>query len=219
MAGYPPVAPSPSINVFAIASLVLSLIGIPIAGSILAIVFGVIAKRQIKETPGGQGGDRMASWGIALGCLGVVGAVIVVLVLTLGGGRSNALSPGNSPSVATTFRSVSRPLDAANSTLTKALATDSGGSVAQIAQAVTPYVTTLHTFDYKIRQISWTPAEQLQSERLHLDVQAILGYSSTISSATAATWLTHFRALGATAQSADDTLRSMVGLAKVSDFP
>jgi hypothetical protein len=143
-------------------------------------------------------------------------------VITLGSGRSNALTPGTSTSVGATFRSASQPLDAADATFTKALAATGGNSVAQIAQAATPYVTALTTFDYKIRRISWTPAEQLQSERLDLDVRAIIKYASTISSATAATsasWVTHLRDLGVTAQSADSTLRSMTGIAKVNDFP
>jgi hypothetical protein len=197
-------------------------VAIPILGSVLAIVFGVMAKRQIKETPGGQGGERMATWGIALGCLWIVAAIIVALVLALGGGSSNALSPGGSASVRAAFTSAAQPLDTADATLTKAIAGNAGDSVAQLAQAVTPYVTALSTFDYKIRQISWTPAEQLQSERLEIQAQDVVKYSSTISAATAATsatWLTHLQALGATAQSSDNDLRALVGVAKVSDFP
>jgi hypothetical protein len=218
----PPHAPPHSVNVFAIASLVLSLVAVPIAGSILAIVFGVVARRQIRETPGGPGGERMASWGIALGCLGIVAAIIVALVLAFGGGRSNALTPGARSSVNAALSSASLPLDTANATFTKTLTADEGGSVSQIAQAVTPYVTALTSFDYKLRQISWTQAEQLQSERLDQQVRSIISYASTISSATAATsttWLTHLRVLGATAQSTDDGLRSMVGMTMASDFP
>lgn len=218
----PRTAPPSSVNPFAIASLVLSLVAIPIAGSVLAIVFGVMAKRQIRETRGGQGGETMATWGIVLGCVGILAAIIVAFVLALGGGSSNALSPGGSASVRAAFTSAAQPLDTADATLSKAIAGNAGGSVAQLAQAVTPYVTALNTFDYKIHQISWTPAEQLESERLEIQAKDVVNYASTISSTTSATsaaWVTHLQALGASAQSSDNALRSMVGVAKVSDFP
>ena len=46
--------------------------------SVLAIIFGLIARRQIKER--NETGDGMAIAGIVLGILGVVGAVILIIV-------------------------------------------------------------------------------------------------------------------------------------------
>jgi Domain of unknown function (DUF4190) len=52
-------------NGFAIASLVLGII--PCCNGILAIIFGFVAKNQIKQSGGTQGGDGMATAGIVLG--------------------------------------------------------------------------------------------------------------------------------------------------------
>lgn len=59
-------------NAFAIVSLVLGLIG----ASVLAIVFGHIAKRQIDHS--GEQGDGMATAGLVLGYLGLVITVFVL---------------------------------------------------------------------------------------------------------------------------------------------
>lgn len=62
-------------NGMAIASLVLSLVG----GSLLAVVFGHVARAQIART--GEAGDGMASWGLALGYLQIASALIFVLFI------------------------------------------------------------------------------------------------------------------------------------------
>ena len=67
---------APSNNGFAIASLVCSLIGVlffPIIASILGIVFGAVALRQIRDANGLMQGRGMALAGI------IVGAVALVL--------------------------------------------------------------------------------------------------------------------------------------------
>jgi len=55
----------------AIASMVLGIIWIYWIGSILALVFGYIAKKQISESRGTQGGGGMATAGIVLGWVGI----------------------------------------------------------------------------------------------------------------------------------------------------
>ncbi len=47
--------------------------------SVLAIIFGLIARRQIKER--NETGDGMAIAGIVLGIVGVVGAIILIIVV------------------------------------------------------------------------------------------------------------------------------------------
>ena len=58
-----------STNGFAIASMVLGILWIYWIGSVLALVFGYIARSQIRQT--GQGGDGMAIAGIVLGWVGL----------------------------------------------------------------------------------------------------------------------------------------------------
>jgi hypothetical protein len=67
--GPPPVAaPLPkTTNGLAVASLVLGIVWIYWIGSILALIFGYIAKGQIKDSQGQQSGRGMAIAGIVLG--------------------------------------------------------------------------------------------------------------------------------------------------------
>lgn len=86
---YPPpyYAPPRPTNGLAIASMVLGIIWIFWIGSILALVFGYIAKRQIAER--GEGGDGMATAGIVLGWIGVGFLVLFLLPALLGFGRAS----------------------------------------------------------------------------------------------------------------------------------
>ncbi len=67
-------------NGYAVASLVLGIVWIFWLGSALALIFGFVAKRQIREHP--QGGAGMATAGIVLGC---IGAATFLLAMFTGG--------------------------------------------------------------------------------------------------------------------------------------
>jgi len=73
-------APVPTTNGLAIASLVLGIVWLSGLGSLLAVIFGHVARGQIKRT--GQRGQGLATAGLILGYLGL--AVIAALVLILG---------------------------------------------------------------------------------------------------------------------------------------
>ena len=77
----PPVAAAPGTNGFAIASLVCSLATLMFCGigSILGIVFGHVARRQIKRT--GEGGAGLASAGLIIGYLGLAAIAVFVTVM------------------------------------------------------------------------------------------------------------------------------------------
>ena len=79
-----------STNGFAIASMVLGILWVYWIGSILALVFGYIARRQIRESMGRQGGDGMAIAGIVLGWIGVAILAIVILVAIVAASDSDA---------------------------------------------------------------------------------------------------------------------------------
>ena len=70
---------APPTNGFAIASLVLGILWLWCVGSVLALIFGYISVRQIKER--GEGGRGMAIAGIVLGWVGVALAVILILIV------------------------------------------------------------------------------------------------------------------------------------------
>ncbi len=63
----------------AIASMVLGILWLYWIGSILALIFGYVAKRQIDESGGMQGGRGMAVAGIVLGWVGI-GLLAIVIV-------------------------------------------------------------------------------------------------------------------------------------------
>jgi len=67
----PPYAQKQSTNGFSIASMVLGIIWLYGIGSILALVFGYIARGQIKRSNGREGGNGMAIAGIVLGWVGI----------------------------------------------------------------------------------------------------------------------------------------------------
>jgi hypothetical protein len=67
--GYPAYPVQRPTNGFAIASLVLGIVWIYWIGSVLALIFGYIARKQIRER--GEGGDGLAIAGIVLGWVGV----------------------------------------------------------------------------------------------------------------------------------------------------
>ena len=72
-------APVPTTNGLAITSLVLGIVWLSGLGSLLAVIFGHVARGQIRRT--GQRGKGLATAGLILGYLGV--AVIVTLVIAI----------------------------------------------------------------------------------------------------------------------------------------
>lgn len=75
-------------NGLAIASLVLGILWLYWIGSILALIFGYRARRQIDESNGAQGGRGLATAGIILGWIGVamifLGGLAIVAIGVLG---------------------------------------------------------------------------------------------------------------------------------------
>jgi hypothetical protein len=73
---------SPRTNGLAIASLVLSLT-IFFVGPILAIIFGIIARRQIRESSGAQGGDGLALAGLIIGVVELALSLVVIAIVAV----------------------------------------------------------------------------------------------------------------------------------------
>jgi len=65
-----------STNGSAIASFVLALVWLAGFGSILAVILGLSARKEIREAHGAQGGEVLAIAGILIGILGVVSALV-----------------------------------------------------------------------------------------------------------------------------------------------
>jgi Domain of unknown function (DUF4190) len=82
---YPPAAAGPRTNGMAVASMVLGIVWIYWIGSILALIFGYVAKSQIEESGGTQSGGGMATAGIVLGWVGVGFLLLFILIALLAG--------------------------------------------------------------------------------------------------------------------------------------
>jgi hypothetical protein len=74
----------PRTNGFAVAALVLGILWLYGVGSILALIFGYVAKSQIDASGGTQQGRGIAVAGIVLGWVGV-GLVILAFLIPLAG--------------------------------------------------------------------------------------------------------------------------------------
>jgi hypothetical protein len=78
-ASAPTFAPAPGINGMAVASLVLGLVWVFWIGSVLAVIFGFLALRDIDASGGRQTGRGLAIAGIVLGFLSLGGLVVAIV--------------------------------------------------------------------------------------------------------------------------------------------
>ena len=87
---YAPAAPAPTTNGMSVASLVLGIVWLFGLGSILAVIFGFVGQRQIRESGGRQSGGGMATAGIVLGFVGIAGFILwIVVVVAISDNLSN----------------------------------------------------------------------------------------------------------------------------------
>lgn len=95
--GVPPPSPLKKTNGFAVAALVCGILGLctPIIVALLALIFGIVAKNQIRQRQ--EAGDGMAIAGIILGSIALVLQLLYFfLVFALVGGnlRDFVILPG-----------------------------------------------------------------------------------------------------------------------------
>jgi hypothetical protein len=85
----------PSTNGLAIASLVCSLVVVFGIGSVLGIVFGFVAKSQIRQSNGTQKGNGLATAGIIIGFALIGIFILFVIVAAATGGFHTCTSTGS----------------------------------------------------------------------------------------------------------------------------
>src|ERR1700680_4167002 len=73
----------------AIVSLVLGVVWCAGIGSLFAVIFGVQARRSIRQSGGKETGDRLAIAGLVLGIAGIVGTVLTTLLVVFVGITAN----------------------------------------------------------------------------------------------------------------------------------
>ena len=82
--GYGPPPAGQATNGLSVASMVLGIVWVFGIGSILAGIFGFVARKQIKDSGGRQSGSGMALAGIILGFVGVASLILwIVLVIAV----------------------------------------------------------------------------------------------------------------------------------------
>ena len=86
--GAPMYPPPAGTNGMAIASMVLGILWIWWIGSVLALIFGYVARQQIKRTH--QNGNGMAIAGIVLGWIGIAVIVAVTLIVLFASSTSSS---------------------------------------------------------------------------------------------------------------------------------
>jgi hypothetical protein len=83
--------PNPGTNGLAIASLVLGILGLCGVGSLLAVIFGHMARSQVRTS--GQSGNGLAVAGLVLGYVGLAGVVLFFIIMMVGVGTAATLLP------------------------------------------------------------------------------------------------------------------------------
>lgn len=81
--GYPPVPSRPN-NTMAMVALISGICGltvVPFIGSIVAVITGMMAKKEIART--GEEGSGLATWGVVLGWIGIGLGIALVLFFLL----------------------------------------------------------------------------------------------------------------------------------------
>lgn len=71
-------------NGMALTSMILGILWLYWIGSILALIFGYRARREIKESNGSQTGDGLATAGIVLGWVGVATFFLTMVLIVIG---------------------------------------------------------------------------------------------------------------------------------------
>ena len=79
----PPARPSSTTAIISLVAGILGLTLIPTIGSIVAVITGSMAKKEIRESGGVLGGEGMANAGIIIGWIGIVLTVLAICGISL----------------------------------------------------------------------------------------------------------------------------------------
>ncbi|MCP4141953.1 MAG: DUF4190 domain-containing protein [Chloroflexi bacterium] len=78
------VPPSAPTNTMALTSMIAGIVGwtvAPLLGSLVAIITGHMAKKELKERMGRESGDGMATAGLVMGYLQIIPSVLCICVI------------------------------------------------------------------------------------------------------------------------------------------
>ena len=78
--GVPQTTPNSSMSIISLITGILGITFIPFIGSIIALITGYMAKKEIRASGGALGGDGLATAGLVLGWIGVGLGVIGICI-------------------------------------------------------------------------------------------------------------------------------------------
>jgi tRNA(adenine34) deaminase len=204
----------------------------PETGAVGAVATG--PKTDPATRPSGDGSQPQrwrVTYTLLLGAALIV--IIIVAIARSNGPGTSAIPPLSTSSAAhppvqvsstvvKEFTTISKTLDAANLTVSKALASSTGQSVAQVTADVAPYVSALDAFDYDSHLINWPAAMQVPAQRLSQRTQYLAAFLATASSNDAtglASWLAQIHTLAQSTQVADNAVRHDIGIPTTRSYP
>lgn len=76
--GVPQTLPSSTTAIISLVSGILGLTLLPFVGSIVAVITGPMAKREIRESGGALGGEGIATAGIIIGWIGIILGILAI---------------------------------------------------------------------------------------------------------------------------------------------
>lgn len=216
---YPPPPPLASTNGFAVAALVLGIVWLGGLGSILALVFGSVAKKQIDRSAGRQGGRGMAIAGVVLGWVGIA-ALIPFIV--------GAVAADDHPSTPTTT-TVLRPAAAAQSYLASITRANSASDTfareaaqwnnqttdAQAEREALPVIAALQDLERRLLGTAWPAPTAHDAKTLASAVAPVvddLRGLARLNLAAASNWEATFARDATNVKAADKVLRRDLGL-------
>ncbi|NJM42416.1 MAG: DUF4190 domain-containing protein [Anaerolineae bacterium] len=78
----PPSVPTNSLAIVSLVSSVISWVFLPFVGGIIGLVTGIMARKEIKQSNGAQGGDGMATVGIIVSAINMVFMCLVAVCVS-----------------------------------------------------------------------------------------------------------------------------------------
>jgi uncharacterized membrane protein YgcG len=206
---------------FSVASLVLGIVWVGGVGSILAIIFGSVAKNHIDRSAGRQGGRSLAVAGIVLGWLGVALVPLIVAAVAFNNVATNPKIP-DTPAVlsraaaAQAYLAAIRPVNSAVDTFGREAAQWTNQTTdAHAARQAQPAIVALQHLRHKLVSTVWPSLVQHDATTLASDTVPIVGdlqALATVNLADASSWEMTFGRDDTIAKAADNRMRLALGL-------
>ncbi len=211
-----------STNGFSIASLILGIVwGFGLA-SILALIFGYVAKNEIDKSAGSQRGRTTAIAGIVLGWVGVAILLLFIVVGAFASDKPNRPTTTPTSTVLTTAAAAQAYLgliDPVNSAA-DTFATEAGQwtnetTDSQAEHEAQPVISVLQTLERKLLHTGWPTSARQDVKTLASEVSPVvadLGGLTSLDLRDASSWEARFGRDVAVVKAADNVVRHDLGL-------